>query len=142
MFLADAEQRIYDFRPGVRPERIDLLRDALHPAETDLEADNHRSRGSHIVAFANAVLRGEGPLPRTNDVVVRSYARYQNSFNSTVHFSVGNAFSVLRQQHGIADPAVAVLAPSNELTADVSDILTQPHGFNSAALQPIDHDVV
>jgi DNA helicase II / ATP-dependent DNA helicase PcrA len=33
MFLADAEQRIYDFRPGVRPERIDLLRGALHPTE-------------------------------------------------------------------------------------------------------------
>jgi DNA helicase-2/ATP-dependent DNA helicase PcrA len=142
MFLADAEQRIYDFRPGVRPERIDLLRDALHPAETDLEADNHRSRGSHIVAFANAVLRGDETLPRTNDVLTRNYARYQNSFNSMVHFSIGNAFSVLRQQHGIADPTVAVLAPSNELTADISDILTQPHGFNGAVLQPIDHDVV
>ena len=42
VFLADAEQRIYDFRPGVRPERIDLLRGELHPAETDLEADNYR----------------------------------------------------------------------------------------------------
>ena len=141
MFLADAEQRIYDFRAGVRPERIDLLRGALHPAETDLEADNYRSGGSQIVAFANAVLRGEGPLPRTNDVVFRSYARYQNSFNSMVHFSVGNAFSMLRQQ-GIADPTVAVLAPSNDLIADVSDILTQQHGFNGAVLQPIDHDVV
>ena len=79
---------------------------------------------------------------RTNDVVVRSYARYQNSFNSTVHFgSVGNAFSVLRQQMGSLIRQWR-RRPSNELTADVSDILTQPHGFNSAALQPIDHDVV
>ncbi len=141
MFLADAEQRIYDFRPGVRPDRIDLLRAELHPAEFDLEADNYRSGGSQIVAFANAVLRGEGPLPRINEVVLRHYARYPNSFNSMVHFCLGNALSTLRQQ-GFADPTIAVLAPSNDLIADVSDILTQTHGFNGAVLQPIDHDVV
>ena len=45
VFLADAEQRIYDFRPGVRPERIDLLRGELHPAETDLEAVGCRALG-------------------------------------------------------------------------------------------------
>src|SRR5262249_46815266 len=109
MFLADAEQRIYDFRPGVRPERIDMLRGTLHPAETDLEAENYRSGGSHIVAFADAVLRGEGPLPRVNDVVVRAYAPFQNSFNSMVHFNVGNALSVLRQEHKVANPTLAVL---------------------------------
>jgi ATP-dependent DNA helicase UvrD/PcrA len=141
VFLADAEQRIYDFRPGVRPERVDMLRSQLHPIEADLEADNYRSGGSQIVAFANAVMRGEGPLPRANDVMLRHYTRYQNSFNSMVHFSVGNAFSALRQQ-GIADPTVAVLAPSNDLIADVSDILTHQHGFNGSVLQPIDHDVV
>jgi DNA helicase-2/ATP-dependent DNA helicase PcrA len=73
--------------------------------------------------------------------MLRHYTRYQNSFNSMVHFSVGNAFSALRQQ-GIADPTVAVLAPSNDLIADVSDILTHQHGFNGSVLQPIDHDVV
>lgn len=141
VFLVDAEQRIYDFRPGVRPERIDLLREDLHPTETDLEADNYRSGGSQIVAFANAVLRGEGPLPRTNDVVMRSYTPYHNTFNSMVHFAVGNAFSLLRQK-GIVEPTIAVLAPSNDLIADVSDILSQTHGFNGMVLQPIEHDVV
>ena len=80
-------------------------------------------------------------MPHTNDVIVRHYARFPNSFNSMVHFSVGNAFSNLRQQ-GIADPTVAVLAPSNDLIADVSDILTGTHGFNGAVLQPIEHDVM
>ena len=139
--MADADQRIYDFRPGVRPDRIDLLREALAPAETDLEADNHRSAGSLIVAYANAVLRGEGPLPQTNDVVTRSYQRFQNMLNSTVHFSIGQHFCHV-QATGIADPTVAVLAPSNEMVADISDMLTQTHGFNGAVLLPIDHDVV
>jgi DNA helicase II / ATP-dependent DNA helicase PcrA len=140
-FLADADQRIYDFRPGVRPERIDLLRHEFAPTETDLEADNHRSGGTQIVAFANAVLRGTGPLPQTNEVRMWYYPRYQNNFNSCVHFSVGNAFATLRQR-GIADPTVAVLAPSNDLVADISDMLTQTHGFNGAVLQPIEHDIV
>ena len=140
-FLADIDQRIYDFRPGVRPDRIDLLREALAPYETDLEADNHRSTGSQIVAYANAVLRGQGPLPQTNDVITRSYQRFQNMFNSTVHFNIGNTLATLRQR-GIADPTVAVLAPSNEMVADISDMLTETHGFNGAVLQPIEHDVV
>jgi DNA helicase-2/ATP-dependent DNA helicase PcrA len=140
-FLADPEQRIYDFRPGVRPERLDLLREAFAPAETDLEDDNHRSGGSQIVAYANAVLRGTGPLPQTNDIVIRTYQRFQNMFNSTVHFSIGNAFSVLRQR-GVADPTVAVLAPSNDMVADISDLLGQSHGFGAATLQPIEHHVV
>jgi DNA helicase-2/ATP-dependent DNA helicase PcrA len=142
MFLADAEQRIYDFRAGVRPERLDLLRQELHPVETDLESDNFRSGGSQIVAFANAVLCGHGPLPRTTDVVVRSYACFPNTFNSMVHFSVGNAFSVLRRQHHISDPTIAVLATTNDLVADISDLLARQHGFNGAVLAPIDHDVV
>jgi DNA helicase-2/ATP-dependent DNA helicase PcrA len=140
-FLADAEQRIYDFRPGVRPERLDLLREALAPAETDLEDDNHRSGGSQIVAYANAVLRGEGPLPQTNDVIMRTYQPFQNMFNSTVHFSIGNTFSVLRER-AVADPTVAVLAPSNDMVADISDLLGQTHGFGAAILRPIEHDVL
>jgi DNA helicase-2/ATP-dependent DNA helicase PcrA len=140
VFLADAEQRIYDFRPGVRPERLDILRNQLAVAETDLEADNHRSGGSQIVAFANAVLRGAGPLPQTNDVVTRYYARFQNAFDSMVHFTVGNALSSLRQR-GVADPTIAVLAASNDMVADISDILTQTHNFGATVLQPIEHDV-
>jgi DNA helicase-2/ATP-dependent DNA helicase PcrA len=62
-------------------------------------------------------------------------------FNSTVHFSIGNAFSVLRER-GITDPTVAVLAPSNDMVADISDLLGQTHGFGAATLQPIEHDVV
>jgi DNA helicase-2/ATP-dependent DNA helicase PcrA len=141
VFLADPEQRIYDFRPGVRPERLDLLREAFAPVETDLEDDNHRSGGSQIVAYANAVLRAEGPLPRTSDVITRSYQRFQNMFNSTVHFSIANASSILRER-GVVDPNLAVLTPSNDMVAEISDLLGQPHGFGAATIQPIEHEIV
>jgi DNA helicase II / ATP-dependent DNA helicase PcrA len=140
-FLADGEQRIYDFRPGVRPDRIDILRTALSPRETDLQSDNHRSGGSQIIAYANAVLRGGGPLPSTRDVVVQKYRPLQNIFNATVHFAVGHTFGELRRR-GVSNPTVAVFAPSNDLVADISDILSQQHGFGGHALAPIPHEVV
>ena len=140
VFLADADQRIYDFRPGVRPERLDMLRAALCPAETDLADDNLRSADSDILAYADAVLRGTGPLPQTADVVTNIY-RYQNMFDSIVHFSVCAAYGELRRR-SVDDPVIAVLAPSNALVADISDILTQPHQFSGRALPPVSHDVV
>jgi DNA helicase II / ATP-dependent DNA helicase PcrA len=138
-FLADGAQRIYDFRPGVRAERLDLLRAALSPVETDLEDDNYRSGGSMILAYANAVLRGIGPLPVTNDVVTRIY-RFQNAFNAAVHLAVVHAFSILRQR-GVVDPTVAVLAPTNDLVGDISEALRVSRTVRQTVLRPVEHDV-
>jgi DNA helicase II / ATP-dependent DNA helicase PcrA len=56
--LADLEQQIYDFRPGVSSERVTHIMAALRPLRVDLEAENHRSPNSEIVAFANDILLG------------------------------------------------------------------------------------
>jgi len=55
--LADLDQQIYDFLPGVGPERVAEIRKALQPLfEADLGSDNGRSPDSEILAFANDVL--------------------------------------------------------------------------------------
>ena len=79
-------------------------------------------------------------MPATGDVVFRYYRRFQNMFDSTVHFNVANIFSALRQR-GVADPTVAVLASSNDLVAEISDVLSQAHRFGPTVVQPVDHDV-
>lgn len=56
MCLADLDQQIYDFRPGVSSERVTHIMTALQPLRVDLAGENHRSPGSEIVAFANDVL--------------------------------------------------------------------------------------
>lgn len=56
--LADLEQQIYDFRPGVSSERVTNIMEALHPLRVDLQGQNHRSPNSEIVAFANDMLLG------------------------------------------------------------------------------------
>lgn len=54
--LADLDQQIYDFLPGVGPERVAEIRKALSPYEGHLGSDNGRSPDSEILAFANDIL--------------------------------------------------------------------------------------
>lgn len=56
--LADLEQQIYDFRPGVSAERVTHIMAALQPHRVDLAAENHRSPNSEIVKFAHDILLG------------------------------------------------------------------------------------
>lgn len=142
LFLADTEQRIFEglFRPGVRADRLDILKGAIELREVDLRDDNYRSGDSDILAVADCVLRGKGPLPKSGDVRALRY-EYRNQFASTVHFAVAVTLGTLRKR-GIDDPTVAVLARSNDLVAEVSDILEVPHRYNGRDLQPIPHDIV
>lgn len=142
MFLADTEQRIFEgaFRPGVRADRLDILKDTIDLHEVDLGDDNYRSADSDILAYADCVLSGKGPLPKSEDVKRLPYD-YHNQFPATVHFAVAVTLGTLRKR-GIDDPTIAVLARSNDLVAEISDILEVPHSYNGKDLKPIPHDIV
>jgi len=66
---------------------------------------------------------------------------YKNQFPATVHFAVAVTLGTLRKR-GIDDPTVAVLARSNDLVAEISDILEVPHVYKGRNLNPIPHDIV
>jgi len=142
LFLADTEQRIFEgsFRPGVRANRLDILKDAIALREVDLRDDNYRSGDSDILAVADCVLSGKGPLPKSADVKALRY-EFRNQFAATVHFAVAVTLGALRKR-GIDDPTVAVLARSNDLVAEISDILEHSHVYNTINLKPIPHDIV
>ena len=142
LFLADTEQRIFEgtFRPGVRADRLDILKDAIELREVDLRDDNYRSADSDILAYADCVLSGKGPLPKSEDVK-RLHYDYKSQFAATVHFAVAVTLGTLRKR-GFDDPTVAVLARSNDLVAEISDILESPHSYNGKGLLPIQHDIV
>jgi DNA helicase-2/ATP-dependent DNA helicase PcrA len=55
--LADAEQRIYEFR-GADPARIGQFIERFKPTAFDFGEENNRSDGTDIVAFGNDVLTG------------------------------------------------------------------------------------
>jgi DNA helicase II / ATP-dependent DNA helicase PcrA len=137
--LADPEQRIFEYRPGVDPRRLEMLQKEIAPAEFDLGADNHRSPNAGILRYADAVLRNRGPLPETADVKMARY--WPNAFHSTVHAAVLFTFTALVRK-GVVKPCVAVLCRSNAFVADLSAILSEEHVFNDRTLRAVEHDVV
>jgi DNA helicase-2/ATP-dependent DNA helicase PcrA len=137
--LADPEQRIFDYRDDIDPRRLDILREGLQVAEFDLGGENHRSPNAGILAFADAVLKNQAPLPVSPDVKQAQY--WPNAFPATAHAAVIWTFSALRKK-GVEKPSVAVLARSNSLISDLSVILSEPHTYNNQNLPIIDHDVV
>lgn len=140
--LADAEQRIFEYRKGIDPKRIEKARIVLSPSVFDLGADNHRSPNAGILAFADAVLKNV-KLPATADVQHSRY--YPNNFGAAVHLEVVRMFSLLRKR-GMDDPTVAVLCRSNLLVSQISLLLSDEHkvsnGTTNVTLRPVDHNVV
>ena len=56
--LADLDQQIFDYLPGIGPERVDVIRQTLAPLEIDLGGQNHRSGGTEIAVFGQDILAG------------------------------------------------------------------------------------
>ncbi|WP_417367636.1 UvrD-helicase domain-containing protein [Glutamicibacter arilaitensis] len=138
VFMADPEQRIFDYDTRVDPERLDQLRSQISPAEFDLSGENHRSPDAGILQFANAVLSNR-PLPKTSDVIIRTYRG--NAFDSTIHAGVVWLRASLRKA-GIAEPSVVVLARTNALVGKISTVLDAEHIYNKQLLKPVVHDVL
>ena len=138
MFLADPDQRIFEYDEHVSAERLQHLRDYLRPAEFDLGGDNHRSPNSGILTYANALLHNT-PLPSVPEVVVSAYRG--NGIDAKVHAAVVWMLSSLRRE-GLEKPSVAVLARTNLMVANVSDYLTQEHVYSGQSFKPVAHDVL
>lgn len=138
VFMADLDQRIFDYDARVDPERLNHLREHLCPTEFDLSGENHRSPDAGILQYANAVLTNRA-LPETNDVITRFY--WANAFDSTVHAGVVWMLASLGKA-GVARPSVVVLMRTNSLVGKLSALLGQEHTFNGQTVRPVEHDVL
>lgn len=139
VFLADPDQRIFDYDKHVSAERLQHLRNDLRPAEFDLGGDNHRSPNSGILAYANAVLHNKA-LPAVPEVKTWCY-RDSDDFGMSIHLAVLRTLEKLREE-GLERPSVAFLARTNAMVARTSDCLSQDHEFESYLMKPIVHDVL
>ena len=138
VFLADPDQRIFDYDKHVSAERLQHLRDDLRPAEFDLGGDNHRSPNSGILAYANAVLHNKA-LPAVPEI--QTLPHNSNNFGEIVHLAVLKTLEKLRKE-GLERPSVAVLARTNAMVAKTSDCLTQNREDKNPLLKPVVHDVL
>lgn len=124
--LADLEQQIFDFLPGVGPQRVQAIRAALDPLDVDLGDDNHRSPDSEILNFANDILTmkprgapykgvstisypfGRGKKPNWNHLLRRALCELHNS---------------IRKETGNSARTVAILTSSRDSALKVSNAL-------------------
>jgi DNA helicase-2/ATP-dependent DNA helicase PcrA len=108
--LADLEQQIYDFRPGVSSERVEQIMEALHPLRVDLQAQNHRSPNSEIVQFGNDILLG---TPRGAPYIGVSRLNFhprKDRRDSKIRQSVGMSIQRVEQLTGSRPENVALFA--------------------------------
>ncbi|MGO9742526.1 MAG: UvrD-helicase domain-containing protein [Roseiarcus sp.] len=134
--LADAEQRIYEFR-GADPARIGTFIERFKPTIFDFGKENNRSDGTDIVDFGNDVLTGANVGKNYTHVSVSKYAYYRDEPLSPVkHAALAARQRLLR--NGGNGWSLAVLVKSRDMMLRVSGCL----GSASPRLPEVAHDVL
>lgn len=123
--LADLEQQIFDYLPGVGPERVIAIREALKPQEVDLGSQNHRSPDSEILAFGNDILTGKVRGAPYKGVSALPY-RPENpppNWNHVLRRALSDLFKAIRAQTDQVPETIAILVSNNRSALKMSNAL-------------------
>jgi DNA helicase-2/ATP-dependent DNA helicase PcrA len=123
--LADLEQQIFDYLPGVGPERVIAIREALQPHEIDLGTQNHRSPDSEILAFGNDILTGKvrgAPYKGVSALAYRPEKPPPN-WNHVLRYALFRLFKAIRAETGSFPETVAILVSNNRSALKMSNAL-------------------
>lgn len=140
--LADLEQQIFDFLPGVGPERVAAIRAALTPLEVDLGNDNHRSPDTEILAFGNDILSSRPRGAPYKGVSVMGYRVRKGvvlNWNHLLRRAMGELHRAVRAQTGSYAKTIAILTHSKGNALRVSNALNAV-GANSG--KPVRHKLL
>lgn len=139
--LADLEQQIFDFLPGVGPERVMAIRQALEPHEVDLGTQNHRSPNSEILVFANDILTGhvrEAPYKGVLSIGYRPEKPPPN-MNHLLRRALLDLFKSIRAESGSLPETTAILVSNNRSALKVSNAL---NGLGTHTGKPVKHKLL
>jgi DNA helicase II / ATP-dependent DNA helicase PcrA len=120
--LADAEQRIYEFR-GADPARIGQYLSNFSPKQFDFGIENNRSKGTDIVQFGNDLLTGMNTRKSYKNVHILYYP-FRNGYGT--HFDLKLAVFRIRKRlldSEKRDWSLGILVPSKKLMLEVSEFL-------------------
>lgn len=123
--LADLEQQIFDFLPGVGPERVIAIRETLQPHEVDLGTQNHRSPDSEILTFGNDILTGKVRGAKYKGVSALLY-RPENpppNWNHLLRRALSDLYRAVETQTGAFPETVAILVANNRSALKMSNAL-------------------
>ena len=140
MCLADPEQRIYEWRKGVRLKRIDDVVKTLMPKSYDFGNQNHRSPKSGVLAFANNLLYDPSKLSYPED---GSLKLFQYQVKQRPEFIKLALFSLIKKMpKDKKDWSIAVLVRTNQMVRSLSNGLDETHTFKKRVLEPFGHSVL
>ena len=123
--LADLEQQIFDYLPGVGPERVIAIRETLQPYEIDLGTQNHRSPESEILAFGNDILTGNARGAPYKGVSIIAYrpGNPTPNWNHILRRALSELCKSIRAQSGKSPETLAILVTNNLSAVKVSNAL-------------------
>lgn len=110
LFLADLEQQIYDFIPGVGPERIQEIRNSLAPEEIELGAVNNRSPNTEIVAFGNDILKRKTRSGGYKGVSQLNFHPSAENRDKAIRQSLGMLNKKIKDETGSPPENIAILS--------------------------------
>jgi len=123
--LADLEQQIFDFLPGVGPERVIAIRETLQPFEVDLGTQNHRSPDSEILTFGNDILTGKVRGAGYKGISALPY-RPENpppNWNHLLRRALSDLYKAVKAQTGAYPETTAILVSNNRSALKMSNAL-------------------
>lgn len=125
--LADLDQQIFDYLPGIGPERVDAIRQTLAPLEIDLGGQNHRSGGTEIALFGQDILAGRIRGAPYAGVSSFRYDPRRRPQKMALRMALGILQRAIRAATGHYGRTVAILTHSGASAAKISAALnTEP----------------
>ena len=135
--LADLEQQIYDFLPGVGPERVAEIRKTLDPFEVDLGGDNGRSPDTEILVFANDILTARPRGAPYKGVQLIRYTPKQVNWNLLLRWGLKAVFDAAKAAGREAPRTIAILTDTGRNALRASNALNALGEANAG--KPVPH---
>lgn len=138
--LGDAEQRIYEWRPGVSETRLEDFGNALKCERFDFANENNRSPATGIASFARSLLS-----PGSEQEFPAEIARARikpGRLAVHLHLGVRKAFREAKERSEQDRPKIAIAARSKKLVRQISDSLSESLTVNGKLLKALQHDVL
>jgi DNA helicase-2/ATP-dependent DNA helicase PcrA len=132
--LADLEQQIFDYLPGIGPERLEAIKTALAPLVVNLGSENMRSPGSQIAEFGQDIIAGRARRGGYKGVSSLPFNR-GTDLGITLRRALGCLQRKVREETKEWAKTIAVLVPSAAEAAKVSASL-------NAGKKPVPHKLM
>lgn len=133
--LADLDQQIFDFLPGIGPERIKQIETDLHPICIDLGSENNRSPNNEIAAFGHDILICTCRSTPYKGVSQFNFHPQADKRDLAIRQSLGIVSNIIKKETGKPPESIAFLASFDRGAVTISNALR-----NGAT--PIPHKVL